>query len=126
MKSTVNGTSPATPLASRRDIGNVASCSLITPTSEPQLPGHRSTVSITRKCSVGVTVIEPLGLRIRVAVTSVRMRASSAGLGVAPTEQVVCVLPTPPARLPGTVPIVVKSISSGSPSVSIERVLAAA
>ena len=41
-----------------------------------------------------------------------RTRASSAGLGVAPTEQVVCVLPTPPARLPGAVPIVVKSSST--------------
>ena len=100
VKSTVNGTSPETPLASSRDIGIVASCSLMTPTSEPQLPGQRSTVSMTRKCSVGVTVIEPFGLRMNVAVTSRRMRASSAGLGVAPTEHVVCVLPTPPARFP--------------------------
>ena len=115
VKSTKNGTSPATPLASRRDIGTVASCSLMTPWSGPlpQLPGQRSTVSTTWKCSVGVTVIEPLGLRISVACTSVSTRASSAGLGVAPTEHVVCVLPTPPARFPGAVPIVVKSIRNG-------------
>ena len=109
----MNGTSPETPLASRRDIGYVAICSLIMPSLEPQLPGHRSTVSAMRNWKVGVTVTEPLALRTMVACTSVSDRRSSIRPGCAPTEQVVCVLPTPPARLPGTVPIVVKSISSG-------------
>ena len=123
-KSTVNGTSPATPLASSRDIGTVASCSLIEPVVGAAAAVARAEVDgVDRRgrCSVGVTVIEPFGLRISVACTSVRTRASSAGLGVAPTEQVVCVLPTPPARLPGAVPIVVKSSSRSPPSIAAVR-----
>src|SRR5690606_10973774 len=78
--STVKGTSPDSPDASSHDSGRVAVCS----TNAPQLPGHRSIVSLTVKVMLVVMVIVPSEFLVTVAVPTA-VRLSSNGAGCAPT-----------------------------------------
>ena len=91
-----------------RDIGTVAICSM----AAPQSPGQRSMVSRTVKVMDGTIVKVPSGLRVTAALPAA-LRSSLNGEGCAPTGQLACELPIPPAILPGISPITLKFISSG-------------